>query len=241
MATETSRLPPKKNGEKFDPFRPDMPQIPGLSEARRRGARGASLDHLKRIAQVAGIILAATAVGMVVVWGGVKAVRRIAGFRPAGPVASEVSDPTSSVSDSISSVPDVTGSTRVAIAGELSKPWSAKKFAFVKPFTRESVDAMVVRLPGGGLWAFALQQPYGRCELEYVTDLQRLATQYHYRASHPVVVSPCDNTIYDPLKIGSVGGGVWARGDVVQGGGLRPPFALDVQQRGRFIIANRME
>ena len=100
---------------------------------------------------------------------------------------------------------------------------------------------MVIRLPGGGLWAFSLQEPYGKCELEFVTDLGRLATQYGYRASHPMVVNPCNNTVYDPLKVGSLGGNVWVRGEIVQGGGLRPPLAIDVRVSGHSIIADRIE
>jgi hypothetical protein len=100
---------------------------------------------------------------------------------------------------------------------------------------------MVIRLPGGGLWAFALQEAYGHCELEFVTDLSQLAKQYGYRASHPMVASPCTSTVYDPLKVGSLGGEVWVRGEIVQGGALRPPIAIEVQESGNSIIADRIE
>jgi hypothetical protein len=127
-----------------------------------------------------------------------------------------------------------------ATAEQLSKPWASKQFNFVKPFTRENVSAIVIRLPGGGLWAFALQEPYGRCELEFVTDLPRLAKQYRYRANHPMVANPCNGTIYDPLKVGEFGG-VWIRGEIVQGGGLRPPISINVKLNGHSITADRME
>jgi hypothetical protein len=241
MAIETSGSHPSKNVEKFDPFHPDMPQIPGLSGARRRGAHGASINKLKRLAQLAGIALAATVVVVAVVVGGLKALRRIAEFRPADPASTEASDSTPTALDSIPPVLGVAGPTRVATAEELSKPWSAKKFSFTKPLTRETVDAMVIRLPDGGLWAFSLLEPYGQCELEYITNMGQLAERYGYHASHPMVANPCNKTIYDPLKAGSIGGGVWARGDIVQGGGLRPPLAIEVLQKGRFIVASRME
>ena len=148
------------------------------------------------------------------------------------PPATAIQAPTSPVSD---------GPTIVAPAEELAKPWSSKTFVFVKPFSRENVDAIAIRLPGKGLWGFALQEPFGRCTLEFVTDLHKLANQYGYRASHPMVVNPCNNTIYDPLQAGPLGNGVWVRGEIVKGGGLRPPMSIDVVEKGKSIIADRME
>jgi hypothetical protein len=133
------------------------------------------------------------------------------------------------------------GPTVVATAEELAKPWSSKTFVFVKPFSRETVDAMAIRLPGKGIWGFALQEPYGHCTLEFVTDLRKLASQFGYRASHPMVVNPCNNTVYDPLEAGPLGNGVWVRGEIVQGGGLRPPMSINVLEKGQSIIADRME
>jgi hypothetical protein len=77
--------------------------------------------------------------------------------------------------------------------------------------------------------------------LEFVTDLRKLASQYKYSASHPMVVNPCDSTVYDPLKVSSIGGNTWARGEIVQGAGLRPPIAIDVKESGRSIIADNVE
>jgi hypothetical protein len=129
----------------------------------------------------------------------------------------------------------------VATTDELSKPWASKKFVFVKPFTNEQVNAIVIRLPDEGLWAFSLQEPYGNCELEFVTDLAKLASQYGYRAAHPMVGNPCNGTVYDPLKVGPLGADTWARGEVVKGSGLRPPISIDVKVTGRSIIADRIE
>jgi hypothetical protein len=128
-----------------------------------------------------------------------------------------------------------------ATVEELSKPWAAKKFTFVKPVTQENIPAMVIRLPSGGLWAFSLQGPFGRCELEFVTDLATLATKYRYNASHPMVVNPCDSTVYDPMKIGALGGNTWVRGEIVQGNGLRPPISIDVKESGKSVIADSIE
>ena len=124
---------------------------------------------------------------------------------------------------------------------ELSKPWAAKKFIFVNPLTLENIHAMVIRLPGGEYWAFSLQGPFGRCELEFVTDLGRLASKYRFNANHPMVVNPCDATVYDPLKVGALGGNTWVRGAIVQGSGLRPPISIDVKVIGRSIFADSIE
>jgi hypothetical protein len=77
--------------------------------------------------------------------------------------------------------------------------------------------------------------------LDFETDLGRLSTEYGYRAGHPMVVNPCTRTVYDPLKIGSLGGNVWVRGEIVHGGGLRPPISINVQVSGHSIIADRIE
>jgi hypothetical protein len=43
------------------------------------------------------------------------------------------------------------------------------------------------------------------------------------------------------LKVGSIGGDTWARGEIVQGAGMRPPFSIDVKENGRSIIADNVE
>jgi hypothetical protein len=98
-----------------------------------------------------------------------------------------------------------------------------------------------MRLPSGELWAFSLKGPAGRCELEFVSDLATLESNYRFRAIHPMVVSPCDGTVYDPLKVAPLAGNTWARGEIVQGSGLRPPISIDVKASGRTILADRIE
>ena len=74
-----------------------------------------------------------------------------------------------------------------------------------------------------------------------MTDLGRLASQYKFNASHPMVVNPCDSTVYDPLKVGALGGNTWVRGEIVQGSSLRPPISIDVKVLGRSIFADSIE
>ena len=233
---------------KFDPFRPDMPQIPGIhrgssevpgevpSEAAPE--REPSGVNPQRLIQGGGIAIAVVLIGLVIFWWNGRR------HGDAGAVSS----------DSESSEPGVpapplpklnlgpqAGSNVVATVDELSKPWATKKFTFVKPVTQENIPAMAVRLPSGELWAFSLHGPFGRCDLEYVSDLETLASQYRYTASHPMVVSPCDRAVYDPLKVGPIGGNTWARGEIVQGSGLRPPISIEVIVSGRSIIADTIE
>ena len=49
---------------------------------------------------------------------------------------------------------------------------------------------MVVKLPGDVLWAISMRAPFGTCDLEYVTNMQKLASQYQLTADHPMVATP---------------------------------------------------
>jgi len=233
---------------KFDPFHPEMPQIPGIhrgsselpsevpSAAPRE--REPSVVNPRRVIQAGGIAVAVLLIGVVIFWWG---------GRRHGKGEAVLSD--SEVPEAAVPAPALpklnlgpqAGSNVVATVDELSKPWATKKFTFVKPVTQENIPALAMRLPGGELWAFSLQGPFGRCDLEYVSDLEKLASQYRYNASHPMVVSPCDRAVYDPLKVGSLGGNTWARGEIVQGSGLRPPISIEVIVSGRSIIADNIE
>lgn len=99
---------------------------------------------------------------------------------------------------------------------------------------------MVVRLPHGEFWGFSLREPFGKCELEYVTNLEMLRRNYGFSADHPMLVSPCDQTVYDLLRYGGSSDGL-VRGDIVQGTGIRPPMAIEIRQHGNEVVAVRME
>ncbi|HXQ26621.1 MAG TPA: hypothetical protein VN822_09465 [Candidatus Acidoferrales bacterium] len=130
----------------------------------------------------------------------------------------------------------------VATTDELAKTWSSKRFLFRDPLTSQSVPAMVVRLPRGEYWGFSLREPFGSCELEFVTDLQKLQTEYHFRADHPMVGNPCNHSVYDLLRYG--GGATndeLVRGVIVQGTGIRPPMAIEIRTEDAKVLAVRME
>lgn len=144
--------------------------------------------------------------------------------------------------------PEASGPVTVAALSELAKPWAAKEFTFVDPLTHESVPGMVVHLAGAApessasYWAFSLEAPYQTCHLVYVTNLSELATRFGYSAgTHPMVASPCDGTVYDPLKMGTISSGAWVRGEIVQGAGIRPPISIEVKVEAGNLIADRIE
>jgi hypothetical protein len=236
--TKTPDAPPATPAEKkFDRYHPNMPTIPGVSQGSGQAARGSG-GEMQRLVLIGGIAAAMVLIGALIFW-------RVKG-KSHGP-ANSSSD--SDIAEQEATAPPPPnpvaavqeGPNVAATVDELSKPWDAKKFTFVNPLTRDNIDSMVIRLPGGGLWAFSLQGQFSRCELEYVTDLGMLASQYRYNASHPMVVSPCDSTVFDPLKVGSLGANTWARGEIVRGSSLRPPISIDVKVSGHSIIADSIE
>jgi hypothetical protein len=134
------------------------------------------------------------------------------------------------------------GPGAVATTDELSRAWSSKRFLFRDALTSQMAPAIVVRLPGGEYWGFSLREPFGNCELQFMTDLKTLKAGYNLKADHPMVVDPCNRTVYDLLRYG---GGAsdngLVRGEIVQGSGIRPPMAIEIMVKGKNVIATRME
>jgi hypothetical protein len=128
----------------------------------------------------------------------------------------------------------------IATTAELVKPWSARKFYFRDPLTLKEVPALVVRLPGGALWGFSLREPYGTCEMEYVTDLRKLQRDYDFAAGHPMVGDPCNKSLFDLTRYGNAPSGL-VRGDIVKGSAFRPPIAIEVRTQGDQVVAIRTE
>jgi hypothetical protein len=77
--------------------------------------------------------------------------------------------------------------------------------------------------------------------LEYVTDLQKIEKQYHFRADHPMVGDPCNRTVFDMTRYGTNSAGRLVRGQVAQGSAIRPPLAVEIHTSGKQVIAGRME
>ncbi len=85
-------------------------------------------------------------------------------------------------------------------------------------------------------------EPFGTCQLEYVTNLNALRSEYNFRANHPMLGDPCTHTVYDLLQYdnGATDGGL-VRGAIVHGVGVRPPMAIEIEVEGRHLRAVRME
>ncbi len=130
----------------------------------------------------------------------------------------------------------------VATTKELTKPWSSKAFLFRTDISAEPVPALVVHLPNGQYWGISMIEPFGTCELEYVTNPRVLQSKYGFSANHPMVGDPCTHTVYDLLHYdgGAPDGGL-VRGAIVHGTGVRPPMAIEIEVHGKEISAVRME
>jgi hypothetical protein len=133
-----------------------------------------------------------------------------------------------------------TGPGKIATTSQLAKTWSAKRFYFRDPITLKPIPAMVVHLPGGTFWGFSLLEPFGHCELEYVTDLQKLRTSYGFDAVYPMVVDPCNGTVFDLTHYGNAPSGL-VRGEIEKGPGWRPPTAIEIRTQDEQVLAERME
>jgi hypothetical protein len=241
--------------EKLDPFKPQAPAIPGVPAAGEKSEAAhqrpaqvrAPSGGRQPAAREARAKMVGVGVGIaVVLLAGV-------GFLYSGHNSSAKSNLASS-SETAAAVPPaaaiktepaeklLVGPGPVATTAELARPWSARKFLFRGPLSAEPVPAMVVRLPGGELWGFSLREPFGGCELQYVTELQKLETVYGFNAEHPMVVDPCTRAVYDLMRYGggAPNGGL-VRGDIVQGAGVRPPMAIEMRTSGKDIVAVRSE
>lgn len=215
-----------------------MPQIPGVSAQAGHPQPGFKPGRL--IGFVAGLVLCLLCVRWLMLPKAPEAPRA------AAPPQIEVPAP---VPDDSAALPQATESQPgIASVDEMAKPWSAKEFFYRNRLSGENVPAILIRLPSGSgsqranYWAFSLTAPFGNCRLEYVTDLERLRTDYGFGAAkHPMVGNPCSRTVYDPLKMMNIPGGAWVRGAIAQGSDLRPPLGIEVEIRDKEILADRME
>lgn len=223
-----------------DRYKPEMPQIPGVSAP--GSARGPLNNPAFRLVGALLVVL------LVVFFGARWLLRpRHAEAPPAEPppkieVPSPAPDPNAALPHATEQNPGI------ATVAEMGQPWSSKQFFMRNGLTAESVPALLIRLPASsasqenGYWAFSLNAPYGNCQIEYVTDLDKLKSDYDFKAAkHPMVVNPCNRTVFDPLKLTNLPGNVWVRGAIVQGSDLRPPLGIELKVQGKTIQAIRME
>lgn len=244
---------PPDGKPKFDPFKADTPVLPGVPKKMPAAApaaparAGFKLDFKdpKILAGAGGIALVLV---VLIVWMFSGSSESPSVASPAQPTPTATAAPTAAATTPVSPVPS--GPPTVQVPGsagtvdEFPRDWSVKKI-FVRSAAGR-VPALIIRLPGGSArnastyWGLLLMSPYGRCELEYLTDLKKVADDYGYRASHPMVVDPCNLTVFDPTRLGEVGG-IVARGAVVQGTTLRPPLGMDLKIEGNRIMILQTE
>lgn len=217
-----------------------MPEIPGTSAASHRG----NVLENPAIRLVGGLVVI-----LVIVFFGARALLRpkhaempTAEPPPKIEVPSPAPDPAAAMPHATAAAPGI------AATSEMAQPWSSKEFFIRNGLTGENVPALLVRLPSNSAsstsayWAFSLNAPYGNCQLEYVTDLAKLRTDYDFKAAkHPMVGNPCSRTLFDPLKLTNLPGNVWVRGAIVQGSDLRPPLGVELKIEGKTVEAIRME
>jgi hypothetical protein len=224
----------------YDPFKPTQPNIPGVpTTAGPGGKTGSSKFRLSEMQMpptwLTVTIVAAIVVGIGVAWLGREQPSEDAApapVRASAPIAVEAAAPAEQLP---------TGPGEIATTDEVEKVWSSKRFIYRDESTGDQTKAIVIRMPGGNLWGFLLREPFGTCDLEYVTDLQKLEKQYHYRAEHPMVGDPCNRTVFDMTRYGTNSAGRLVRGQVAQGSAIRPPLAIEIHTSGKQVIAGRME
>ena len=240
-----------------DPFKPAQPRIPGVSwpgeNAKAPEVRADEMNPAPRVAAPApdadhdslgqgkfvwaGLTLATALITAFLLFGlnrktttPVTVQAEVAG--PPTPAPSSQPKPVNT------NLP--VGPGPIATPAQLAKSWSSKEFYFRNSLTQEPELALVVRLPGGALWGFLLHEPYGTCELQYVTDLRKLRLDYDFTANHPMVADPCSKTVYDLARYGNGPGGL-VRGEIAKGSGWRPPLAIEIRSQNNQIVAVQME
>lgn len=230
--------------KKLDPFKPQQPNIPGVSESARAAQKAASPKSgpASKTDKPEGmpIMWVAFIVGALVICIG-AAWWTHRSFAKETAAVEKIDTPAPAVEEKPKAAEKLPfGPGEIATTNQLEKVWSSQRFMFRNTVTSEQVPAMVVHLPSGVYWGFSLREPFGTCELEYITDLAKLENDYHYRADHPMVGDTCNRTVFDLEKYGTGPNGL-VRGEIVQGAAVRPPMAIEIRTKGNQLIAVRME
>jgi hypothetical protein len=233
--------------KKFDPFKPQQPSIPGVLPASANPKPEETPPELpgpppEKSPLLIPMLAAAGLGAIIIIWGLIHLSR---GFSPKSMPASADSGGAPAVAPVGDANPKGTlpvGPGPVATADELAQPWSSKRFLFRNYVSGQAEPALVVRLPRGDYWGFSLIEPFGNCELEFITNLDKLRAEYHFHADHPMVGDPCNRTVYDLLRYGAgASSEEVVRGMIVQGNGIRPPMAIEIKTNGKEIVAVREE
>jgi hypothetical protein len=250
ITTERFTVPEKLKEQ--DPFKPAEPNIPGVTgnPARnkpapeppqpsapqfRNSAPAPDKSPSKKALAIAAIVIFVGSVALFS-WKRSNAPEHTP-VAPAAAAAPAVDLPPV-VAQPSPNVPEAPGP--VATTAELATAWSSKRFVFRATEASENIPALVVHLSSGVYWGISLREPYGNCQLEYVTDLGKLAREYGFHADHPMVADPCRRVLFDLARFGTGPNGE-VRGAIVSGRGVRPPIAIEVKVRGKQVVAIQLE
>jgi len=219
-------------------FKSEMPNIPGVAGASSSKKQTISMNWRS----------AALAIGAFLILGGGSAwlMNRITHHDTAA--ATPLLQPSPPPAELPAAPVSRTGtSNEIGTIDELSAPWAAKKFTYTRPLNHEQVPAIAIRLPGANghttasFWVILLRAPFGQCQMEYVIDTNQISDRFNFNASHPMIADPCSGALYDPMRMGTLPNGSWARGEIVHGSGFRPPMQVEIHLDGNKLIAGRAE
>jgi len=226
-------------------FQTSMPEIPGVAKGAGAG-QTQSLPSKYLTAIVVGGLLAVGFIAFIVLRGfsGGSSQSKAA---TVAPPAAEEQVPTAAPAD----LPPATSTSalrnEIGTLEEFAHPWAAKKFTYSYLAAHDRMAAIAIRMPVGdgrsaaSYWAILLKAPYGKCDLEFLPDSKEVERRFGFAATHPMVVDPCSGTVYDPLQTGTLPNGAWARGEIVQGSGFRPPLLVELRVENGRLYATRAE
>jgi len=219
-------LPPAPD----DRFKAEMPVIPGVAEGSKPPS--SSTAPLKIVGGLVGVLVVVVAAGTLLSHSRRKAAQPTDS-------STQVEVPAPDLGPPPQTPPAMRG---IATIDAMAKPWSSTTFEYRNALSGERFPSLLLRLPAGspgqpsGYWAFSLKAPYGNCQLELVSDIDRLKNEYGYKAArHPMIGNPCSLSVFDPTKMTNLPGNVWVRGATVQGSDLRPPLGIEVKIEGKDI------
>ncbi|HTV58292.1 MAG TPA: hypothetical protein VMJ93_05415 [Verrucomicrobiae bacterium] len=221
-----------------NPYKPQQPRIPGVSEAMQRSSRAGDAAPGGNPGLLAGIGVAVVFLVVIVFaighWMFRKAVAKPPERAASAPAAKSEPAPERPVEQIL------IGPGPIATKEDLAKVWSSKRFDFRDAAAGTIIQALAVHLPGNVYWGFSLREPYGTCTLQYISDLNELQSSYNFTSSYPLVADPCNQSLFDLTKYGSGPTGL-VRGQIVQGNAVRPPVAIELRVKGNDIVAVRLE
>jgi hypothetical protein len=250
ITTERFTVPEKPKEQ--DPFKPTEPNIPGVTgnPARDKPApdpprptapqfrnSAAAPDKIpaQKLLSIAAIVIGLVSLALYV-WKHSNTPEHspVAPTVAAAPVV-DLPPVVAQLSPNVSVAPGP-----VATTAELATAWSSRRFVFRATQASENIPALVVHLPTGVYWGLSMREPYGTCQLEYVSDLGKLEREYGFHADHPMVTDPCRRVVFDLARYGTGPNGD-VRGAIVSGRGVRPPIAIEVKVRGKQVVAIQLE